>query len=136
MPDTPPSLLGVHHVALSVSDVHRSAEWYVRVLGFDRLREVPHERFDRLVLRHPDMRFLLTLVAHHDVPHDAFDETRTGLDHLAFRARSAEDVEAWRRWLETHGVRCSEAKDGALPGSRLITFRDPDGIQLECYSSP
>jgi glyoxylase I family protein len=136
MPDTPPPLSGVHHVALSVSDVHGSAEWYARLLGFELLREAPQETFDRLVLRHPDTPLLLTLVAHRDVSHDTFDETRTGLDHLAFRARSAEDVDAWRRWLETQEVRCSEVKDGALPSSRLITFRDPDGIQVECYYSP
>ncbi len=136
MPDSPPSLAGLHHVTLSVRDLQRSAEWYVRFLGFERLRELPHEKFDRLALRHPEMPLLLTLVSHHDGPHDTFDETRTGLDHLAFRTRSADDVEAWRTWLDSQHVLCSEVKDGALPGSRLITFRDPDGIQLECYYSP
>jgi catechol 2,3-dioxygenase-like lactoylglutathione lyase family enzyme len=119
-----------------VSDVHGSAEWYVRVLGFERPRELPHARFERLALRHPDMPLLLTLVAHRDVVHDTFDETRTGLDHVAFGTRTPDDVDAWRRWLVTQQVPCSEVKDGALPGSRLVTFRDPDGIQVECYFSP
>ena len=61
--------------------------------------------------------------------------TWTGLDHLAFRVPAPQDVDAWKRWLETRHVPCSEVKDGALPDSRLITFRDPDGIQIECYYS-
>ena len=105
------------------------------ILSGQRFIPVDSE-FERSVLRHPDTSQLLTLVAHRDVPHDPFDESRTGLDHLAFATRSAEDVDTWRRWLQTQGVGCSEVKDGALPGSRLITFRDPDGIQVECYFSP
>lgn len=136
MPDTRPGLGGVHHVALTVTDVDRSADWYSAALGFERLGELPHERFRRLALRHPDVALVVTLLSHHGAPTVAFDETRTGLDHFAFRVPSREDVEAWKSWLETRQVVCSEVKDGALPDSRLITFRDPDGIQIECYFSP
>ncbi len=132
----PPSLAGLHHVTLTVSDVQRSADWYMRTLGFQRLGEIPHERFARLALRHPEVEPLLVLVSHHGAPAGRFDETVVGLDHLAFRAASAEDVDAWRGWLVARSVSCSEVKDGALPGSRLITFRDLDGVQLECYFSP
>lgn len=135
MPDSRPGLGGVHHVALTVTDVDRSADWYAGVLGFERLAELPHERFRRLALRHPDVALMVTLLSHHDAAIGPFDETRTGLDHLAFRVAAPDDVDAWKTWLEARQVDCSEVKDGALPGSRLITFRDPDGIQIECYYS-
>ncbi|SDY93676.1 Catechol 2,3-dioxygenase [Modestobacter sp. DSM 44400] len=105
------------------------------MLGFERLGVLPHERFERLALRHPEMPLLLTLLSHHGCPAGGFDETVTGLDHLAFRTPSPADINTWRQWLATQQVNCSDVKDGALPGSRLITFRDPDGIQIECYCS-
>ncbi len=135
MQETLPSLAGLHHIALTVSDVERSAEWYTRVLGFGRLRALPHERFERLALRHPEMPLLLTLLSHHGCPAGRFDETVTGLDHLAFRTPLPADINTWRQWLATQQVNCSDVKDGALQGSRLITFRDPDGIHIECYYS-
>jgi glyoxylase I family protein len=135
MHGTRPGLAGLHHIALTVSDVERSAEWYTRVLGFERLRVLPHDRFERLALRHPEMPLLLTLLSHHGRPGGRFDETVTGLDHLAFRTPSPADIDTWRQWLATQQVDCSDVKDGALPGSRLITFRDPDGVQIECYYS-
>ena len=135
MQETRPGLVGLHHIALTVSDVERSAEWYTRVLGFELLRALPHERFERLALRHHEMPLLLTLLSHHGCPPGRFNETVTGLDHLAFRTPSPADIDAWRQWLADQQVDCSEVKDGALPGSRLITFRDPDGVQIECYYS-
>jgi catechol 2,3-dioxygenase-like lactoylglutathione lyase family enzyme len=129
-----PSLTGFHHVTLSVADGDRSAEWYQRVLGFERAGSFAMETFDRIVLRHPD-GLLMTLITHHDRSGDRFDEHRTGLDHLAFAVADAAAVEAWASHLDSLGVGRSEVKSGALPGSRLIVFRDPDGIQLECYCS-
>jgi glyoxylase I family protein len=135
MHETRPSLVGLHHISLTVTDVERSAEWYSRTLGFERRGVMPNERFERLALGHPEMPLLLTLTSHHGRPAGRFDETVTGLDHLAFRTRSPEDVDTWRTWLVAQQVACSDVKDGALPGSRLITFRDPDGVQIECYFS-
>jgi catechol 2,3-dioxygenase-like lactoylglutathione lyase family enzyme len=129
-----PTLTGIHHVTLSVTDGKRSAEWYGRVLGFERAAIVPMETFDRIVLRHPD-GLLMTLVTHHERSGDSFDEHRTGLDHLAFAVADPAAVEAWAAHVDALGVRRSEVKSGALAGSRLFVFRDPDGIQLECYCS-
>ena len=38
--------------------------------------------------------------------------------------------------LDELGVERTEVKDGALPGSRVVIFRDPDNIQVECYYAP
>jgi hypothetical protein len=37
------------------------------------------------------------------------------------------------RWLDSHGVRRKPVSDGFTPGSRYVTFFDPDGIPLEFY---
>jgi catechol 2,3-dioxygenase-like lactoylglutathione lyase family enzyme len=45
-------------------------------------------------------------------------------------------VDEWAAHLTAAGVEYSGPKAGGLAGSRLIVFRDPDGVQLECYFSP
>jgi glyoxylase I family protein len=59
-----------------------------------------------------------------------FDPTRTGLDHPALMADSREDLEAWVRWLDAHGVAHSEIRDSGGFGAQF-DFVDPDGIQIE-----
>ncbi len=130
-----PPLTGYHHVSLTVRDGERSAEWYARVLGFEPAGRIDGASFQRVVLRHPD-GLLLTLLTHDDGAGDDFDERRTGLDHFAFAVPTAEAVDDWAAHLESQGVAHDGPKAGALPGSRLIVFRDPDGVQLECYFSP
>jgi catechol 2,3-dioxygenase-like lactoylglutathione lyase family enzyme len=65
-----------------------------------------------------------------------FDEARVGLDHLAFRVASADDVEKAAEHLDAHGISHSGIKPGRIPNSVLVVFRDPDNIQLEYYYSP
>ena len=129
-----PAITGIHHVALTVTDAERSADWYERVLGFTRAATVPTEAFHRIALRHP-AGLLLTLLQHRAGTGEAFTEQRTGLDHLAFAVPDADAVEAWAAHLDELGIDRSAVKDGALPASRLVVFRDPDGVQLECYCS-
>src|SRR5205823_14343274 len=59
-----------------------------------------------------------------------FRPARTGLDHLAFVAESTDDLEAWARWLDVHGVAHSEIRDAGGVGE-IFDFADPDGIQIE-----
>jgi catechol 2,3-dioxygenase-like lactoylglutathione lyase family enzyme len=75
-------------------------------------------------------------VGHGEPPAEPFDEHRTGLDHIGFQVRTPEAVEAWAARLDELGVDHAEVKDGALPGSRVVIFRDPDNIQVECYYAP
>jgi glyoxylase I family protein len=133
---TDPTLVGVHHLELTVRDLERSASWYASVLGFDRAGRVDKPQLSMEMLRHP-AGILLALTLHHGAAAaGTFDERRVGLDHLAFAVADPAAVDAWARRLDELGVTRSEIKDGSLPGSRLVVFRDPDGIQLECYTSP
>ncbi|WP_026423476.1 VOC family protein [Actinokineospora inagensis] len=114
-----PALTGVHHVALTVTDVDRSVPWYERVLGFaTQSREEPAEGPRRVRLR--GLGVALTLVQHPRGCHAPFDEGRPGLDHLTF---SVPDVDTWPRRLTDCGVPFSTTPDG-------VALRDPDGIPL------
>lgn len=130
-----PSITGIHHVGLSVTDLDRSAGWYVEVLGFTVVARIDGNGFTRVRLRRADCPVILTLTCHDGRAGDAFDERRPGLDHLAFEVADVADVEAWHRHLTAAGVTQSgiqRTPDGA--GAR-IAFRAPDGIQLELFGA-
>ena len=103
------------------------------MLGFERVTDLPTDDFDATVLQHGG--FLLKLMQHRTPADGHFDERRSGLDHLAFAVPNPVDVVTWAERLDACAVPHSGVKDGSLPGSRLIVFRDPDGVQLELYSS-
>jgi glyoxylase I family protein len=129
---TAPAVLGIHHVELTVRDLTRSVDWYASVLGFEEAGRFDKPDVAVAMLRHPS-RLLFALVQHLAAGEEPFDERRPGLDHLGFAVRGPDDVEAWAVRLDELGVPRSEVKDGSLPGSRLVVFRDPDDIQLEFW---
>jgi glyoxylase I family protein len=132
-----PALTGVHHVALSVTDVDRSVPWYERVLGFTTIgRDDEGEAGLRKVfLRGPGFGITLTLVQHPAGGGVLFDERRPGLDHLTFSVPSTDSLREWTDRLAEHGVTFSPiAQEPTAPGTQVIALRDPDGIQLVLWA--
>jgi glyoxylase I family protein len=129
------TILGYHHVSLSVSDLGRSAEWYREVLGFDVDAEIDGAGFRRVRLRVPGSGVTLSLTAHDQHSGDTFDERRTGLDHVALDVGTAEEMQHLKRRFENLGIDHSELKQ-APSGNAMITLRDPDNIQLEVFGKP
>lgn len=125
-----PPITAVHHLSLTVTDLSRSIGWYARVLGFVVDSEVEAATFRRTRLRHPGTSVVLTLTQHDEGSTDAFEETRVGLDHLAFLVPSVADVEAFERLLDDHGVPHGGLGRPTGDAARIF-FRDPDNIQLE-----
>ncbi len=131
----PSALSGIHHLGLTVTNVKESAAWYQRVLRLEYQFEERHHQSDRggytVILGVADGSFSIGMDHHPGNRGEAFDETRTGLDHLSFRVASLADLHAWAAHLDSQAVAHSGvyAMEG-FPIS-LLTFRDPDGIQLE-----
>jgi glyoxylase I family protein len=130
---TETAIKGIHHVTLSVSDLDRTVEWYVRVLGFEEYRRLTHNGLDKAMVRRDGV--LVTFVCHGDlaVP-GPFNERQAGLDHLSFAVADRETLEAWVTRLDDHGV----VHSGIVAGNAgsLVPFRDPDNIALEFYTLP
>lgn len=129
------TLAGIHHIALNVQDVERSVRWYGEVLGFTRFSSYDGAGFHRVILRHPACGIVLGLTRHDDPEcTQPFNERRTGLDHLAMQVPDRRALDGWVSRFEAFGVLHSEVKPGAIPGSFLVAFRDPDNIQLEVFA--
>ena len=132
-----PTWSGYHHVTLNVQDVEKAEQWYREVLGFTRVTTYATDAFERVILLHREGGVTLGL-NRHNAPEAAepFDERRAGLDHLALRVADRTSLEAWVARFDELGVRHSEVKPAAVPGSFLVAFRDPDGTQLEMFAPP
>jgi glyoxylase I family protein len=127
-----PTFHGIRYLALSVTDLPRSVRWYEQVLGFVvdvenyGSRAWPSD-WDEVQLKHPSKSVRLGLQQHPANDGRPFSEFQTGLDHVEFDVAEMSELEAWRGWLDAHGVSHSGAH------SHIVTFRDPDNIQLELY---
>jgi len=124
-----PALTGVAHVSLTVRNLQHSEEWYHDVLGFERIHGERRAHFDAVALQDPASRMLISLRQHHVAGTARFDETRTGLDHVAFGVADRAELEAWERRLTELHVEHSPIAD--TPFGAVLVFRDPDHIQLE-----
>ena len=129
-----PSMQGTSHLAFTVSDPRTSIEWYEKVFGGARVPMTDEPGHLVIGLLTPD-GFFIGLQGHGATEKgDRFSEFRVGLDHVAFRCADRPAVEEWAKHLDEVGVEHSGLKD--VPYGTVLTFRDPDNIQLEFYSVP
>lgn len=121
---------GFSHVSLSVRDRDRSAEWYGKVFGFVILEQIEEDAYIESVMTHPK-GMILCLQQHRANAGEAFDPSRTGGDHIAFKVGSREKLVEWERKLAGLGVRYTPVVDRHY-GS-VLCLKDPDEIQLELF---
>jgi len=121
------------HVAVTVSDLDASIDWYTKVLG---VKPVLDE--DTGPFRHVVYQLGNTLLGLHGFPDltssERFDERRPGLDHIAFGCANRDELVEWAARLDELGVAHGGVVDAGY-GSGL-SFRDPDNIALELFAPP
>ena len=129
----PTTMPAVTHVAITVTDIEASKQWYTRVLGAEAVLDEDTGPF-----RHVVYALGNTLLGLHAFPvlssEEKFDERRPGLDHIAFGVGSRQELVAWAARLDELGVARGEIID-AHYGSGL-SFRDPDNNALEFFAPP
>jgi glyoxylase I family protein len=128
-----PDIIG-QVVILTVSDAGQSAAWYTALLGAQETgRYVQPDGHVALVhVAEPHSGLQLCLVDH-GVDPGTFDELQAGLDHLEFLVAERSDLDAWASRLDELGISHSGVKDPSYTENAMLTFRDPDNIQLEFF---
>jgi glyoxylase I family protein len=125
----------IAHVRLTVTDIDQSRQFYDSVFGWPILVEVP-EQADAATREM--LSFLFggviydlggTLIGLRPVAADRFDEDRVGLDHLAFRVGSKDELDSAVDHLDFLGIAHEPIKD--IGPAYILEFRDPDNIALE-----
>lgn len=130
-PDGAPFVLRkIGHVALRVTDLPRSVDFYTRLLGF------------RVSDTYPDsmmpggMVFMRCNADHHGIALVgglAAPSTGSELHHLAFEVDSLDEVFRARQLLREHGVPITFEGRRRAGVQIAVEFKDPDGHWLEIY---
>jgi catechol 2,3-dioxygenase-like lactoylglutathione lyase family enzyme len=118
-------LEGIDHVALGVRDIERSANWYIDVLGFERLHEGMWNGVPTFIGK--GNTGIALFPASEGAKSIALTHREIRILHLAFRA-NRQNFLAAQRELEKRGIKF-EFQDHEIAHS--IYFRDPDNHQLE-----
>jgi catechol 2,3-dioxygenase-like lactoylglutathione lyase family enzyme len=125
------ALSGTAHVALTVTDLSRSKEWYARVLDWKSVMEGEHDTVRFSVGIIPD-GVMVGLREYDGVERRAFDPQQVGLDHLAFGVGSRAELDGWESRFDELGVTYTPTQSEEY-GS-VLNFKDPDGIALEIFA--
>ena len=129
----------IHHLRLTVTDLERSRRFYTGLLGFEVAVESPPpddpsaaEAFTVLFGGVVMIRGNLLMGLRPMAPGgDRFDPDRVGLDHLSFGVASRADLDEAVRLFDEQGVRHGTITGLPSFGIDVLSFEDPDGVQLE-----
>lgn len=125
-------VIGIDHIYITVSDLHRSEDFYDQVmpeLGFRKntftINNAPHIQYYN---RH--FGYVLRPAAQDTPTHNPY---QSGLHHLCFRVESIEDIHNVAQALTTIGILCTNPQRYSeyAEDYYAIYFEDPDGIRLE-----
>jgi glyoxylase I family protein len=125
-------LLGLHHVTVICADLERTTTFYRDVLGLALVREGLNDD-------DPDARHFWfgdahgtagTLLSFMEYPQMEPGKVGVGsVHHVALSVASADELDAWRDYLRSREVDCTDVFERG--GLRSIYLRDPDGTIVE-----
>jgi catechol 2,3-dioxygenase-like lactoylglutathione lyase family enzyme len=132
----------IHHLRLTVTDIERSRDFYTGLLGFNVAVAAPESDDPKSDPTYPVLWGGVVMARGNDLlglrpvagKGDQFDENRVGLDHLSFSVESRAALNEAIRLLDERGVPRGEVRELTSFGICLVSFRDPDNIQLELTS--
>ncbi|WP_375488617.1 VOC family protein [uncultured Jatrophihabitans sp.] len=135
----------IHHVRLTVTDIHRSKAFYQQLLGEDTIAFDMSDKVDEPGVREDqtqlyggtgfqigDQLLGLRPVA---AAGDSFDSTRVGLDHVGFLVGSEDELNSAAQRLSDGGIEHGEVQTVAT-GMMILSIQDPDDINIELMYMP
>jgi glyoxylase I family protein len=125
-----PTNTGIHHIALTVSDLDTSVRFYSTLWGAEPVATMNDGPFLRRVFALP-AGSTLGLTQHDHGSGNPFDATTPGLDHVGFGVAARSDLQDWARHLDEHQIGHSGIVEA--PYGAALSFTDPDGVALELF---
>jgi len=119
----------LQHVALSVRDIDKSADWYTQLFDLTLAAEFEEPAPMKVYLTTAGQALDLRQDPH--VVQEGFTQARVGLDHVAFVCADRAELDGWLAKLAEFGVENSGVVSS--PFGLHLNFRDPDGIPFEFY---
>lgn len=120
----------IHHVAIIVSDMEKSLEFYKKALGFSVKQKTFRQERNSWKVDIVRDSIELELFTFSGAPKRPSYPEAQGLRHLAF---SVEDIETFHESLKEFGV--EEIRVDHLTGKKFFFFADPDDQPLEIYEN-
>jgi len=115
----------VHHIALKVSNLECSRDFYLKTLGFPAVMEFPD-----LFLFSAGTTVVGISRAREA---GAFNPHRVGLNHIALACTDDAELERVAQALSNAGVENTGVKLDETLGKRYVAFKDPDRIAWEFF---
>ncbi|MBB6629140.1 VOC family protein [Nocardioides sp. KIGAM211] len=130
---------GYAHVRLTVTDIARSRAFYDQVFGWPAaidasdktdepgVKESPEQFYGGVIYQTPQG----TLFGLRPVGSQTFDSATTGLDHVSFAVDSRDELVRAEAGLAEAGIAHGEIIDLPDAGLAILSFQDPDDINIE-----
>ena len=125
-------IAGLHHVTVICQDVARSVDFYRNLLGMRLVKQTVNsdDRGARHLFFGDEEGRPGTLITCLEYPQLEPGKVGSGsTHHFALAVESDEELSAWREYLTSRGVACTEVMDRTY--FKSIYLRDPDGHIVE-----
>jgi catechol 2,3-dioxygenase-like lactoylglutathione lyase family enzyme len=123
----------IHHIALSVSDLKQTSDWYLRLFGDAEVFHSESEGWKRVLLVWANGS-LISFTKHEQSNRDeSFSHLRMGLDHIGISCRDEAEVVHWFNKLSELQFEHGPIVDASYGWA--VTARDPDNIPVEFFCS-
>jgi catechol 2,3-dioxygenase-like lactoylglutathione lyase family enzyme len=113
-------------ISLTVANLDREVDWYVKVLGGRetmRHHETPLEELRRVEIA----GYRVDLIWHQGSSRPTPQQYQEGYDHISFQST---DLEADFKWLGAHGIQVEPIRDPKTNAMRRMVFHDPEGNEI------
>ena len=109
----------IAHASYEVPDVGQQTDYYTNILGM------------KLMANEKDTTFLANSIDHHSVVlHKGPQAECVG---IGFQIGEGEDLGAFEKQVQGHGIKTQRKKDPEPSISELVTFEDPKGTVIEVF---
>jgi glyoxylase I family protein len=118
----------VNHIAIIVSDLSVSRDFYINKLGFGLISEIERPERQSTIIYLDAGNSIIELFSFPQPPKRPAWPEACGLRHIAF---STDDFEGTIKKLKALGIDTERVRTDARTGKRMTFFHDPDDLPVE-----